>query len=84
MTFDKATILRAILDERDRQDAKWGVQDHADEKWLAILVEEVGEAARGILDHDPPNLDEEIIQIAAVCVAWTEARARRKVMYADS
>ena len=70
-------IANEIIKERGRQDLKWGIQDHDDEKWLAILVEEVGEAARGILDHDPPNLDEEIIQIAAVCVAWAEARARR-------
>jgi hypothetical protein len=29
-----------ILDERDRQDAKWGPQDHTLPEWIAILVEE--------------------------------------------
>lgn len=76
-------IIKAILDERKRQDEKWG--DHGKNtngKWLAILTEEVGEAARAILDEnrtDAPaskrrvtGLEEELIQAAAVIIAWLE------------
>jgi len=44
---------------------------------LAILVEEVGEVARELCEaggNDPgPNLRVELIQVAAVAVAWAEA-----------
>lgn len=35
-------ILREVSDERVRQDAKWGEQNHDPFKWLCILGEEVG------------------------------------------
>lgn len=40
---------------------------------LVVLVEEVGEVARAICDGDDANLREELVQVAAVCVAWLEA-----------
>ena len=43
---------------------------------LAILVEEVGEVARAICDRDPEHMREELIQVAAVAVAWVEALSR--------
>lgn len=58
------------------QDKKWGEQNHRDSTWLAILSEEVGEAAKAILEGK--NLDEEVVQIAAVAVAWEESRMRGK------
>jgi NTP pyrophosphatase (non-canonical NTP hydrolase) len=64
--------------ERDRQDAKWGVQDHTDEHWLVILTEEIGEVARAMFEGDDPgHLDDELTQSAAVIVAWLESRKRR-------
>ncbi|MGL5935062.1 MAG: MazG nucleotide pyrophosphohydrolase domain-containing protein [Cetobacterium sp.] len=39
---------------------------------LTVLVEEVGEVARAIQEGDRINLQEEIIQVAAVCAAWVE------------
>lgn len=36
--------------ERVRQDAKWGEQNHGPHRWLAILMEEVGEAAEAMLE----------------------------------
>ncbi len=38
-------ILVDVLDERWRQDNKWGPQHHTELEWLAILAEEFGEAA---------------------------------------
>lgn len=43
--------------------------------WACILVEEVAEAVEAI--GDPEALREELIQVAAVAVAWVEALDRR-------
>lgn len=84
-------VLNDVADERSRQDAKWGDQsDHSDERWLAILAEEFGEAARATLEASVANgspeadgwranLDAELLQVAAVAVAWVEALTRRRV-----
>lgn len=57
--------------ENLRQDKKWGPQrNHTQEKWLAILTEEVGEVAKAILEHDQDNLREELVQVAAVAAAF--------------
>ena len=79
------SVLAEIKTERRRQDNKWGSQRRqTDGLWLAILSEEVGEVARAILE-DPsrpreftyiscnPDVHKELIQVAAVCVAWVEA-----------
>lgn len=47
----RAKILNEVLQERTRQDAKWGIQNHCPIEWMAILTEEVGEASKGALDH---------------------------------
>lgn len=75
-------VANQIRAERAAQDQKWGVQDHDALYWLAILTEEVGETAKAIID--PPHGQErltdearvELIQVAAVCVAWLEADDR--------
>lgn len=68
--------VHRILDERGRQEAKWGpdqcrkIGDHGT---LAVLVEEVGEAARCLNEkHNRKKLAEEVVQIAAVALAWLE------------
>jgi NTP pyrophosphatase (non-canonical NTP hydrolase) len=41
---------------------------------LAILTEELGEVARALNEKEPiEHLREELIQVAAVAVAWAEA-----------
>ena len=40
---------------------------------MAILTEEVGEVARAALEHDTDGLRLELVQVAAVAVAWLEA-----------
>ncbi len=67
------TILQAVSDERDRQDAKWGVQRHEANMWLAILMEELGEAARATLEGDPVGYVDELVHVAAVAVAAIES-----------
>lgn len=41
-------VMGRILDERRRQDKIWGPQHHEPAVWLAILMEEVGEAAEDV------------------------------------
>lgn len=73
---------RQIALERIRQDNKWGEQNHDDWKWLAILVEEVGEAAEAMLKAlekggDPATVQKEVIEAGAVTLAWLESIHRR-------
>ncbi|OQW34855.1 MAG: hypothetical protein A4E20_01375 [Nitrospira sp. SG-bin2] len=39
---------------------------------LPVLAEEFGEVARAICEWDTLNLRDELIQTAAVCLAWLE------------
>jgi len=67
-------IVGEIVVERARQDVKWGSQRaHPGLLWNAILNEEVGECARALLERDYDGLREELIQVAAVAVAWVES-----------
>lgn len=75
-------IVRKIMAERDRQDDKWGADRMLEDSlWLTILAEEVGECAKGILKHHTPEmLEQEVVQVAAVAVAWLECFANEKVV----
>lgn len=79
----RKAIYRDIDDERERQRMTWG---HAHD-WgrgdcaspdvdmmvkVAVLTEEVGEVARAVLDKDPANLRDELVQVAAVAIAILE------------
>ena len=77
-----------IDQERKRQDEKWGEQLHPNFTWAVVLMEEVGEACKAALESkygDPPEkgiLRKELIQSAAVLVAWIECLD--KITSADS
>lgn len=82
MGRDMSDVLTEVRQERRNQDATWGEQNHEDGWWMAILAEEVGEAAQETLrmhfgGKAPHDLREELIQVAAVAVAWVEALDRR-------
>ncbi len=68
------SVLLAIAAERQRQDDKWGVQRHSWPEWIAILTEEVGEAAQcAVNEHWHPTGDlaalrTELVQTAAIAV----------------
>lgn len=110
----KNTVLKEVAAERQRQEAKWGEQNHADgtgpdhiflgkgldapssysylrerATWITdnnatagrltyadIFLEEVFEA---VAETDQVKLREELIQVAAVAVAWVEKIDRDKV-----
>ena len=94
------TVLKEVVDERNRQDAKWGEQNHPDGTglptdrllatdyrklcqlraeqgtltWSDISREEMAEA---YAESEPTALRYELIQQAAVIIAWIEAIDRR-------
>lgn len=93
-------VLPEIADERERQDEKWGEQNHPDGTgpgyrvhaiearvrcqraaqsglvtYKDILEEEVYEA---FAETDPDKLRAELVQVAAVAVAWIEKLDRER------
>lgn len=79
-----------VLAERARQDSLWGVQDLDPSVWSMILHEEAGEATTEACDwwrscrdgadiltaHHLVRLREELVQVAAVALAWIECLDR--------
>ncbi len=74
----KEEIIQLILEERKKQDKKWGEQNHAIYKWLAILGEEVGEVNKAALEDDYYEIINELVQIGAVTVAIIESLERNR------
>ena len=74
MKITKEAFYDLIQIERDAQDEKWGEQNHSDEKWLAIALEELGEVAEATLENDDEALLNEIVQVAAVLENWVTSR----------
>lgn len=85
-------VLKKVAEERDRQDDKWGKQNHGPSEWMAILMEEVGELAHEANhltfnpkagSHTRKNYIDEAIQVAAVAVALVECIERQTEGHAD-
>ena len=74
MKITKEAFNDLIQIERNAQDAKWGEQNHSDERWLAIALEELGEVAEATLENDDEALLNEIVQLAAVLQNWGTSR----------
>lgn len=79
--------LYAVIEERLRQDKKWGIQNHDPFLYLTILGEEYGETCKAALEarfgKDPEteaerylHLREEAVQTAAVALAIVECLDR--------
>ena len=69
---ERARVYARIDAERDRQDKKWRVQTHGPLYWHAILSEEIGELAKAIIEGKNDEAHVELVQVAAVAVAWLE------------
>ena len=54
----------------------WGDQDNHPFKWLTIIQEEMGEAAKAVLESRPDEYVAELIQVAAAAVAAIECYNR--------
>jgi NTP pyrophosphatase (non-canonical NTP hydrolase) len=81
--MEKNRIWGAIAVERERQQNLWN-REHAwgygdcssdrvdDTVKVAVLLEEAGEVARAVLTQNHENLRAELVQVAAVALAWLE------------
>ena len=76
-----------VKEERRRQSEARGEQNHNCYKWMAILGEELGEVFKIIEERTEYKVDQEeytrnlqyeLIQTAAVAVAWVEAIRRKE------
>lgn len=70
-------IISEIKAETRNQNRKWGEQNHSPEWWMQILMEEVGEASKALLEYKFGNrmlfnYREEMIQVAAVALSMLE------------
>lgn len=81
--MNRHDIYAAIDAEREQQSRQWNrVHDWgfgdcssphvAPTVKCAVLAEECGEVSRAVLDNDHESLRAELIQVAAVAVAWLE------------
>ncbi|EMF82198.1 hypothetical protein LEP1GSC188_3371 [Leptospira weilii serovar Topaz str. LT2116] len=85
-TSSREKIINEINEERDRQDLKWGEQNHSPMEWSVILLEEVGETGKAALEthfrynekDDYSEYRNELIQVAAVAIAMIESHDRNQ------
>lgn len=81
-TFDEVALARMDADLKHGANGIEQLPPHSD-KWLAILVEEVGEAAHALTydsgDEFGDELIAELIDIASVATAWIDALMGRRL-----
>lgn len=79
----KLKVFKDVVEERHRQDAKWGGPNHDDEHdprvWVAVIVEHLGRAVR---DDTRPRSDrtryrQGMVRVAALAVAAIESHDRK-------
>jgi NTP pyrophosphatase (non-canonical NTP hydrolase) len=83
------SAILSVINERTRQDIKWGEQNHEPMAWMGILGEEFGELCEAVnethFNNGPverekggyENMRAEAVQVAAVAVSFIEALDRR-------
>lgn len=95
-SIDTRTAALLLVDsERNRQDAKWGEQNHAPERWVGILGKEYGEYCQAVnetvFDNGPEerrkggvdNMIKELSHVAAVAVGAIECLMRAETRKGD-
>lgn len=81
----KEKIIKMVIAERERQDAKWGEQNHIAPVWGMIIGEEYGEMCQAINEfgfNPIPEVEEQIyteaIHVMASCMAMLECIERNR------
>lgn len=69
--------IQEVIEERIRQEEKWGTQNHGPADWMMILMEEVGEFSQAVLNHRTAGkpaqyIKDELIQFTAVALSMLE------------
>ncbi len=89
-TAIQGDVIKSVLAERQRQDEKWGEQNHLPQFWAGILGEEYGELCQAInetvFDNGEEerkkggyeNMRKEAIHVAAVAVGFLECLERNR------
>lgn len=74
MTMLRNDIFSLITEERNKQKQKFGDEPEATrDGLLRILGEEFGEICKEVNQRKSRQaIDKEVLQLAAVCVAWLE------------
>lgn len=92
-TSIQGNAIKAILAERQRQDEKWGEQNHLPQFWTGILGEEYGEFCEAVNETvfnngeeerkkgGYENMRKEAIHVAAVAVGFLECLERNRGNY---
>ena len=70
-------VFSDVANEVSRQRNKWGIQDHHPQMWLNILMEEVGESSKAMMEAhfrkgNKGDYYKEMIQVAAVAISACE------------
>lgn len=72
----QADVLADVVEERLRQMSKYPEElpgQNLDRRvWLTLMMEEVGEVARAIIENKPEEYRAELVQVAALAVAAME------------
>jgi len=83
--MSQTSIIEEVLSERKRQNVVFGEQNHSPERWVSILMEEVGSAAKQANKFHAAGkelslrkYEIEAIQVAAVAMAALECLERGK------
>lgn len=90
MSETSGFIVQEILAERKRQNDRFSTQNHDPARWSLILNEEVGEANKEVCEVTFKDWDSvrtirlqmlrtELIQVAAVAVAFIESLDRNEL-----
>lgn len=77
-------VLNRVYEERDRQHDKWGPQHHHPAIWMAILAEEVGEAADQTPYSGPSHSERGYQANLLIDKLRKIEKAARKVLAADT
>lgn len=88
--YEQRRAIAMVLEERQRQDAQWGEQNHAPQFWVGIMGEEFGEYCQAVNETvfdngpierakgGPDNMIRELVHVAAVAVSAIECLMRRE------
>lgn len=83
--MSQQTIINDVIAERQRQDAKWGEQNHSPDRWATIIGEKYGEICKAVNEfgfHPKPETEQDIyteaIHTMASCMAMLECMERMR------
>lgn len=84
-------IFGCVAEERKRQEMKWGTQNHNPLLWQNILTEEIGEVSKELNEFSfsadlkrLENARTELIQVAAVAIAFADSLSRNELLALDT